>query len=34
MHQAPRLDPLRLAFRVYIIGRMQILLMADARTLH
>jgi hypothetical protein len=34
MPGAPRLDPLRLAFRVYIIGRMQALLTGDARTLH
>jgi hypothetical protein len=34
MPGGPRLDPVRLAFRVYIIGRMQRLLHEDARTLH
>jgi hypothetical protein len=34
MPGAPRLDPVRLAFRAYIIARMQRLLQDDARTLH
>jgi hypothetical protein len=32
--RAPRLDPLRVAFRTYIIGNMQALLADDARVLH